>query len=301
MSPSNRSTSRSAPASTTSPTTPRASRAARPSVPSGVPRVAQRERAEAGTSSLSAAGVGPATPPSVSPLVRASRRGTQEPERARRLHLGARRLDRQPLDARLLQPPDRRVRPDRAAAPRCCAPVDHPDEPHFAILDEMNLAKVEYYFSDFLSAMESGTEMVLHDAGDEVTVEIDGDAGHRAPSGSQVPRNVFFTGTVNVDETTYMFSPKVLDRANVIEFHDVDLRAMRHGPRRARRRLPAGRRAPTSPALLKHRDGAYEWAGPATSRPSAGRPRSACSPSTTAWRSTTCTSATGWPTRSHAT
>ena len=34
----------------------------------------------------------------------------------------------------------------------------HPDEPHFVILDEMNLAKVEYYFSDFLSAMESGTE-----------------------------------------------------------------------------------------------------------------------------------------------
>ena len=43
------------------------------------------------------------------------------------------------------------------------------------------------------------------------------------PRQLQVPRNVFFTGTVNVDETTYMFSPKVLDRAFTIEFDRVDL------------------------------------------------------------------------------
>ena len=101
---------------------------------------------------------------------------------------------------------------------------DHPDEPHFVILDEMNLAKVEYYFSDFLSAMESGSEMVLHDAGDGVTAEIKG-GELPIPERLRVPANLFFTGTVNVDETTYMFSPKVLDRSNVIEFHDVDLRA----------------------------------------------------------------------------
>ncbi|MHB8804376.1 MAG: McrB family protein [Coriobacteriia bacterium] len=95
----------------------------------------------------------------------------------------------------------------------------NPDEPHFVVLDEMNLAKVEYYFSDFLSAMESGTEMVLHDVEDEET-----DAEESLPSGRlKVPTNVFFTGTVNVDETTYMFSPKVLDRANTIEFNSVDL------------------------------------------------------------------------------
>lgn len=96
------------------------------------------------------------------------------------------------------------------------------DEPHFAILDEMNLAKVEYYFSDFLSAMESGTEMALHSAGDSVFAEIDGE-DVSIPERLAVPSNVFFTGTVNIDETTYMFSSKVLDRANVIEFHDVDL------------------------------------------------------------------------------
>jgi 5-methylcytosine-specific restriction endonuclease McrBC GTP-binding regulatory subunit McrB len=96
------------------------------------------------------------------------------------------------------------------------------EEPHFAILDEMNLAKVEYYFSDFLSAMESGTEMTLHSAGDSVFAEIDGE-DVSIPERLAVPRNVLFTGTVNIDETTYMFSSKVLDRANVIEFHDVDL------------------------------------------------------------------------------
>jgi 5-methylcytosine-specific restriction endonuclease McrBC GTP-binding regulatory subunit McrB len=43
------------------------------------------------------------------------------------------------------------------------------------------------------------------------------------PSKISIPPNVYFTGTVNVDESTYMFSPKVLDRANVIEFNEVDL------------------------------------------------------------------------------
>jgi len=95
----------------------------------------------------------------------------------------------------------------------------NPDEPHFVVLDEMNLAKVEYYFSDFLSAMESGTEMVLHDADDD-----EAEAEELLPPRRlKVPKNVFFTGTVNVDETTYMFSPKVLDRANTIEFNQVNL------------------------------------------------------------------------------
>lgn len=43
------------------------------------------------------------------------------------------------------------------------------------------------------------------------------------PSKIEIPLNVFVIGTVNVDETTYMFSPKVLDRSNVIEFNEVDL------------------------------------------------------------------------------
>ena len=81
-----------------------------------------------------------------------------------------------------------------------------PTKPYFLILDEMNLSVVERYFADFLSAMESGEKIKLWDGGEEVPAEI------------SLPKNVFIIGTINVDETTYMFSPKVLDRANVIEF-----------------------------------------------------------------------------------
>lgn len=91
-----------------------------------------------------------------------------------------------------------------------------PDHPYLLILDEMNLAHVERYFSDFLSGIESrrpvlpdlvfnpqASEWVLRDAEAE---------------GVPLPRNLFVVGTVNVDETTYMFSPKVLDRAFTFEF-----------------------------------------------------------------------------------
>ena len=87
-------------------------------------------------------------------------------------------------------------------------------KPYFLILDEMNLSHVERYFADFLSAMESkNSKLRLHGVC----------AGLKAgptfvPHELELPNNLFIIGTVNVDETTYMFSPKVLDRANVIEF-----------------------------------------------------------------------------------
>jgi len=84
--------------------------------------------------------------------------------------------------------------------------------PHFLILDEMNLSHVERYFADILSAFESGEEVPLYEGSDRTT---DGSA---VPRRLRLPDNLFIIGTVNVDETTYMFSPKVLDRANVIEF-----------------------------------------------------------------------------------
>lgn len=82
--------------------------------------------------------------------------------------------------------------------------------PFFLILDEMNLSHVERYFSDFLSAMESGEEIPLYKPDEQTKGNI--------PPCIVLPKNLFVTGTVNIDETTYMFSPKVLDRANVIEF-----------------------------------------------------------------------------------
>ena len=95
-------------------------------------------------------------------------------------------------------------------------------EPYFVILDEMNLARVEHYFSDFLSSMESGEPLHLHD--DPALAEGLSERGEPIPRELDIPRNLFFTGTVNIDETTYMFSPKVLDRAFVLEFNEVDLR-----------------------------------------------------------------------------
>jgi 5-methylcytosine-specific restriction enzyme B len=103
------------------------------------------------------------------------------------------------------------------------AAVDHrAPYPYFLILDEMNLAHVEQYFSDFLSCMESAEEIQLHE--DQATEEGANEDDLAIPRRISIPPNVFFTGTVNVDETTYMFSPKVLDRAFTIELKDVDLR-----------------------------------------------------------------------------
>lgn len=98
--------------------------------------------------------------------------------------------------------------------------------PRFIILDEMNLARVEYYFADFLSVLESGRSadgwtkeaIVLHD----FRTPVEDADGNPIPAQIKLPPNLYFAGTVNVDETTYMFSPKVLDRAFTIEFTEVD-------------------------------------------------------------------------------
>jgi 5-methylcytosine-specific restriction protein B len=94
----------------------------------------------------------------------------------------------------------------------------NPNYPHFLILDEMNLSHVERYFSDFLSVMEQNNgELKLHSEGDRKLRRFKDDAV-KVPQALAYPKNLFVIGTVNIDETTYMFSPKVLDRANVIEF-----------------------------------------------------------------------------------
>ncbi len=98
---------------------------------------------------------------------------------------------------------------------------DDPENPYFLILDEMNLAKVEHYFSDFLSCLESGEPVLLHDQPQDLTFS-DGEREYLIPGRLELPPNLFVTGTVNVDETTYMFSPKVLDRAFTLEFDRVD-------------------------------------------------------------------------------
>ncbi len=102
---------------------------------------------------------------------------------------------------------------------------ENPDEIYFLCLDEMNLARVEYYFSDFLSKMETrrrkGVEIVTDKLLDSDTFEYEDD---REKYGDIIiPENLYIVGTVNMDETTHPFSKKVLDRANTIEFNEVYL------------------------------------------------------------------------------
>ncbi len=106
--------------------------------------------------------------------------------------------------------------------------ANDPEHPYLLILDEMNLAHVERYFSDFLSGVESRRPVLpdlVFDQPSRQWVLRDAEA-QRLP----LPRNLFVVGTVNVDETTYMFSPKVLDRSFTFEFRvssdelDADLR-----------------------------------------------------------------------------
>lgn len=117
----------------------------------------------------------------------------------------------------------------------------YPNTPFFLCLDEMNLAPVEQYFAEFLSAMESlkpvdkddvdgngeftsdrvidldpDQDSNLYDLGCEWTAAYNWVKAH----GFTIPKNLFVVGTVNMDETTCQFSRKVLDRAMTIEMTD---------------------------------------------------------------------------------
>jgi len=102
------------------------------------------------------------------------------------------------------------VKPESGVLDIIISASKDPKRPYFLILDEMNMSHVERYFADFLSAMESTDGTISLHSGTE---DWDG-----VPPSIELPKNLFIIGTVNIDETTYMFSPKVLDRANVIEF-----------------------------------------------------------------------------------
>jgi len=116
-------------------------------------------------------------------------------------------------------------------------PADAPK--YFMLLDEMNLAKVEHYFSDWLACTESrrlemdGTikqqPVPLYRGATMKTIlgTPTGSESVDVPRELSLPTNLVVTGTVNVDETTYGFSPKVLDRSMVIEFDEVNLGGLR--------------------------------------------------------------------------
>lgn len=126
----------------------------------------------------------------------------------------------------------------------------HPEVPFFLCLDEMNLAPVEEYFAEFLSAIESrsfeGREYMtdpiikpFNSFGEDVaktmvnTLFPNFTAGdtesaitkvikHFRTRGLTLPRNLIVIGTVNMDETTFSFSRKVLDRAMSVEMNEVN-------------------------------------------------------------------------------
>lgn len=115
-----------------------------------------------------------------------------------------------------------------------------PDVPYFLCLDEMNLAPVEQYFAEFLSVMESRknvsgkivTDAIVKKSKDDwyrvLISELTNDKKLQDQflnEGISIPQNLIVVGTVNMDETTFSFSRKVLDRAMTIEMNKVDLMA----------------------------------------------------------------------------
>lgn len=98
--------------------------------------------------------------------------------------------------------------------------VENRNMPYFVCIDEMNLARVEYYLSEYLSLIESrnvqGNEIVTDPIFSRNYVNND-------YCKLYIPENLYIIGTVNMDDTTFQFSRKVLDRANTIEFSQVDL------------------------------------------------------------------------------
>ncbi|MDD7557688.1 MAG: AAA family ATPase [Porphyromonas somerae] len=124
------------------------------------------------------------------------------------------------------------------------AAIKEPDVPYFLCLDEMNLAPVEQYFAEYLSVIESRkakngtivTDPIINYEPTEAYIALinelfpnEEDEGlakeYKYKGGKEltIPQNLIVVGTVNMDETTFSFSRKVLDRAMTIEMNEVDL------------------------------------------------------------------------------
>jgi 5-methylcytosine-specific restriction endonuclease McrBC GTP-binding regulatory subunit McrB len=95
--------------------------------------------------------------------------------------------------------------------------IQHPAYTYVAILDEMNLARVEHYFSDILSVMESRSWSK------EKIKTAPLFPGHKMFRDIYLPSNLLIIGTINMDETTHGFSQKLLDRTNTIELNKIQL------------------------------------------------------------------------------
>ena len=100
------------------------------------------------------------------------------------------------------------------------------------LLDEMNLARIEYYFSEFLSKLEMRRNANLDQEEDYKDVSLEIFAGYPADPEKELKacpairlfagKNILFVGTMNEDESTQSLSDKVIDRANVLHFGKPD-------------------------------------------------------------------------------
>jgi len=116
---------------------------------------------------------------------------------------------------------------------------ENPEIPYFLCLDEMNLAPVEQYFAEYLSVIESrkidengniSTDPILK-SDEQWYFNLTAQLTHKEEIRTQfntegicIPQNLIVVGTVNMDETTFSFSRKVLDRAMTIEMNEVNLK-----------------------------------------------------------------------------
>lgn len=108
---------------------------------------------------------------------------------------------------------------------------DNPDKLFVICFDEMNLARVEHYFSQFLSILEmEHGRRVLRLYNDDLENRLYNSAQY--PPTIMIKENVIFVGTINVDDSTYHFSDKVLDRANVISLEVMPFHALKELPER---------------------------------------------------------------------
>lgn len=119
----------------------------------------------------------------------------------------------------------------------------NPDVLTFIVLDEMNLSRIEYYFSDFLSLMENEPDkreikllnVALHRVEEGENIEYAGlTDGHTL----KIPSNVWFIGTANRDESTFEISDKVYDRAHTMNFNKRAKKVLYHNEPIPMRYLP---------------------------------------------------------------
>lgn len=101
--------------------------------------------------------------------------------------------------------------------------MNDPDHEYFFLLDEMNLSRVEYYLSDILSKME--TMHVNEETGRLQSEPLMAEAKDKYKR-IVLPSNLCLVGSINMDESTQPISKKVLDRAFVLDFNEVDMSAV---------------------------------------------------------------------------